>query len=336
MNWRGVRQARRGGGLLAAPLAAEAQRGTPPRLCFLTFDSRATQSKLFPSQASPVQFDPFFQRLRDLGYIDGQTLTVDYLSANGQGERFPGLAAECLRLKADIIVVTTTPAAQAAKKATPTIPIVMVALGDPVSTGLVTSLSRPGGNITGLTSMASGLSAKRLALLKEARPSISRVLVLSYLVDPIAAPQVKELQEAARSLKVTLVVQDIRSGDDLSAAFDAGAKAHVDGLLTTAESLFVAQRRRVVELAARHRLPGLYPYRAMVDAGGLMAYDGYTPDLVAQTATYVDKILKGVNPAELPIEQPSKFELVINLKTAKALGLTIPPSLLQRADQVIE
>jgi ABC-type uncharacterized transport system substrate-binding protein len=184
--------------------------------------------------------------------------------------------------------------------------------------------------------MASGLSAKRLALLKEARPSISRVLVLSYLVDPIAAPQVKELQVAARSLKVTLVVQDIQSGDDLSAAFDAGAKAHVDGLLTTAESLFVAQRRRVVELAARHRLPGLYPYRAMVEAGGLMAYDAYTPDLVAQTATYVDKILKGAKPADLPIEQATKFDLVINLKTAKALGLTIPPSLLQRADQVIE
>jgi putative ABC transport system substrate-binding protein len=184
--------------------------------------------------------------------------------------------------------------------------------------------------------MASGLAAKRLALLKEAMPNISRVLVLSYLVDPIAAPQVKELQQAARSLKVTLLVQDIRSGDDLPAAFDAGARAHVGGLLTTAESLFVAQRRQVVELAARYRLPGLYPYRAMVDAGGLMAYDSYTPDLVAQTATYVDRILKGANPADLPTGQPSKFEFAINLKTAKALGLTIPPSLLQRADQVIE
>jgi putative ABC transport system substrate-binding protein len=324
------------GGLLAAPLAAGAERGTPPRLCFLTFDSRATESKLSPSQASPVQFDPFFQRLRDLGYIDGQTIAVDYLSANGQGERFPALAADCLRLRADIIAVTTTPAAQAAKKATPTIPIVMVALGDPVSTGLVASLGRPGGNVTGLTQMASGLSAKRLALLKEAIPSISRVLVLSYLVDPIAAPQVKELQEAARSLKVTLLVQDIHSGDDISAAFDAGVKAHVDGLLTTAESIFVAQRKRVVELAAQHRLPALYPYKAMVDSGGLIAYDSYTPDLVAQTATYVDRILKGAKPADLPIEQPAKFELVINLKTAKALGLTIPPSLLQRADQVIE
>jgi len=322
--------------LLAAPLAAEAQRKTPPRLCFLTFNSRATPSTLSPSQASPVQFDPFFQRLRELGYVDGETLTVDYLSADGQGERFPALAADCVRLRADIIVVTTTPAALAAKKVTRTIPIVMIGLGDPVATGLVTSLARPGGNVTGMTSMASGLAAKRLALLKEAMPNISRVLVLSYLVDPIAAPQVKELQQAARSLKVTLLVQDIRSGDDLPAAFDAGARAHVGGPLTTAESLFVAQRRQVVELAARYRLPGLYPYRAMVDAGGLMAYDSYTPDLVAQTATYVDRILKGANPADLPTGQPSKFEFAINLKTAKALGLTIPPSLLQRADQVIE
>ena len=326
------------GGLLAAPLAAEAQQaGKSPRLCFLTFDSRATPSnKLSSLRASPVQFDPFFQRLRDLGYVDGLTITIDYLSANGQGERFPALARECLRLKASIIVVTTTPAAQAAKKATRTIPIVMIPLGDPVGTGLVASLARPGGNVTGLTFMAAGLSAKRLELLKEAVPSISRVLVLSYLVDPIAAPQVKELESAARSLGVKLLVQDIRTADDLPAAFDAGRRGHADGLLTTAESIFAAQRKRVAELAAQHRLPGLYPYRAVVDAGGLIAYDSYTPDLVAQTATYVDRILKGANPGDLPVERPTKFELVINLKTAKALGLTIPPSLLQRADQVIE
>jgi putative ABC transport system substrate-binding protein len=184
--------------------------------------------------------------------------------------------------------------------------------------------------------MASGLAAKRLELLKEAVSKISRVLVLSYLVDPIAAPQVKELETAARSLGMKLLVQDIRTPDDLPAAFDAGARWHADGLLTTAESIFAAQRKRVVELAAQHRLPGLYPYRAMVNAGGLMAYNSYTPDLVAQTATYVDKILKGAKPADLPIAQPTKFELVINLKTAKALGLTIPPSLLLRADEVIQ
>jgi putative ABC transport system substrate-binding protein len=241
-----------------------------------------------------------------------------------------------VRLKADVIVVTTTPGAQAAKNATRTIPIVLHALGDPVATGLVASLARPGGNVTGVTQMSSGLAAKRLELLKEAVPRVSRVLVLAYLVDPIAPPQVKELETAARSLGVKLLVQDIRTADDLPAAFDAGAKERAEGLLTTSASLFVVQRKRVVELAAQHRMPGMYPYRLVVDAGGLMAYDSYTSDLQARAATYVDKILKGAKPADLPVEQPTKFELIINLKTAKALGLTIPQSVLQRADQVIE
>jgi putative ABC transport system substrate-binding protein len=312
----------------AAPLAAEAQPAKKlPRLCFLTFDPGTTQSN---------RFTPFFRRLRDLGYVEGQTITIDYLSADGHGERFPALAVECLRLKADIIVVTTTPAAQAAKNATRTIPIVMHMLGDPVATGLVASLARPGENVTGVTIMASGLSAKRLEILKAAVPRLSRVLVLSYLVDPIAAPQVRELESAARSLGVKLLVQDVRTGDDLPAAFDAGARWHADGLLTTAESILVVQRKRIVDLANQHRLPALYPYRTVVDSGGLMAYDSFTPDLQARTATYVDRILKGENPSQLPVEQPTKFELVINLKTAKALGLTIPPSLLGRADEVIQ
>ncbi len=296
-----------------------------PRLCFLTFD---------PPKAS--RFDPFFQRLRELGYVDGQTIAIDYLSAEGQGDRFPALAAECLRRKADIIVVTTTPAAQAAKSATSTIPIVMTALGDPVGTGLVTSLARPGGNITGTTLLASGLSAKRLGLLKEIVPRLSRVLVLTYPEDPIAAPQVKGLESAAHSLRVKLLVRDIRTADDLPAAFDTGARGGAEGVLTTAESIFVVQRNRVVQLAAQHKLPALYPYRAVVDAGGLMAYESAMPDLLARTAAYVDRILKGAKPADLPVEQPTKFELVINLKTAKALGLTIPQSVLLRADQVIE
>ena len=315
-------------GALGAPLAAEAQQaGKTPRLCFLTFDPGTTQSN---------RFGPFFEHLRDLGYVDGRTINIDYLSADGQGERFPALAADCLRLKADIVVVTTTPAAEAAKKATRTIPIVMIPLGDPVTTGLVASLARPGGNVTGLTFMAAGLTAKRLALLKEAVPGISRVLVLSYLVDPIAAPQVKELENAAHSLRVKLLVRDIRTADDLPTSFDAGARERVEGVLTTAESIFVAHRERVVELAAQHRFPGMYPYRRIVDAGGLMAYDSYTPNLLARAAAYVDKILKCAKPSDLPIEQPTKFDLVVNLKTAKALGLTIPPSLLARADQVIE
>jgi len=314
--------------VFALPLATEAQPARRiPRLCFLTFDPGTPQSS---------RFDPFFQGLRDLGYVDGQTITIDYLSADDQAERFPTLAADCLRLKADIIVVSTTPAAQAAKNATRTIPIVMTPLGDPVGTGLVASLARPGGNVTGLTLMASGLAAKRLELLKESVPRISRVLVLSYLVDPIAAPQVMELESAAHSLGVKLLVRDIRTADDLPAAFDAGARGGAKGLLTTAESIFVVHRKQVVQLAAQHRLPGMYPYRLMVDAGGLMTYGPNMPNLLARTATYVDRILKGAKPADLPVEQPTKFELVINRKTAKALGLTIPPLLLLRADQVID
>jgi len=317
-------------GSLVTPLAAEGQQaGTLPRLCFLTLEPGTVQ-------APSPRFEAFFQGLRDLGYIAGQTIAIDYLSVGGQADRFPTRAADCVRLEADVIVVTTTPGAQAAKNATRTIPIVLHGLGDPVATGLVASLARPGGNVTGVTQMSSGLAAKRLQLLKETVPRISRVLVLAYLVDPIAPPQVKELETAARSLGVKLLVQDIRTADDLPAAFDAGAKERAEGLLTTSASIFVVQRKRVVELAAQHRMPGMYPYRLVVDAGGLMAYDSYTSDLMRRAATYVDKILKGAKPADLPIEQPTKFELVINLKTAKALGLTIPRSLLLRADQVIE
>ena len=314
--------------VFALPLVAEAQSaGKIPRLCFLTFDQGTPQAS---------RFDPFFQRLRDLRYAEGTTISIDYLSADGRSDRFPALAAECLRLKADIIVVTTTPAAQAAKNATRSIPIVMGPLGDPVGTGVVASLGRPGGNVTGLTLMASGLAAKRLELLKRFDPRISRVLVLSYLTDPIAAPQVKELEDAARSLGVKLLVQDIRSGDDLPAAFDAGVKWGAEAVLTTAESIFVVQRQRVVELAAQHRLPGLYPYKEMAEAGGLMWFGPNIGDLYRRAATYVDKVLKGAKPADLPVEQPTKFEFVINSRTAKTLGRTIPQALLMSADQVIE
>ena len=313
--------------LFALPIATKAQPAEKiPRLCFLTFDPGTLESN---------RFEPFFHGLRDLGYVDGQTITIDYLSAEGQGDRFPTLAAECLRRKADIIVVTTTPAARAAKDATHTIPIVMIPLGDPVATGLVAGLARPGGNITGLTFMATGVSAKRLELLKDAVPQISRLLVLSYPADPIAAPQVKELESAAGLLGVKLLLRDIQSADDLPATFEAGTREGADGVLTTFESIFIVQRERVIELAAQYKLPGMYPYRLMVEAGGLMAYDSYTSNLVARAANYVDRILKGAKPADLPIEQPTKFELVINMKTAMALGLTIPPTLLARADEVI-
>jgi putative ABC transport system substrate-binding protein len=314
--------------LFAAPAVGEAQQSKKiPRLCFLTFDPGTLRSSRFGS---------FFEALRDLGYVDGQTITIDYLSADGDGERFPALTAECLRLKADIIAVSTTPAAKVAKNTTRTIPIVMVGLGDPVGTGLVESLAQPGGNITGMSQMAPELAAKRLALLTQAVPGISRVLVLSYLDDPIAPLQVKALNEAARSLGVALQVQDVRSGDDLSAAFDAGARERVDGLLTTAESMFVVHRARMIGLAAHHRLPAMYPYSSQVEAGGLMAYDIDTPDLQRRAAIYVDRILNGAKPSDLPVQQPTKFNFVINLKTAKALGLNLPEKMLALADRVIE
>jgi putative tryptophan/tyrosine transport system substrate-binding protein len=210
-------------------------------------------------------------------------------------------------------------------------------LGDPVGTGLVDSLAQPGANVTGTSMMFPEVATKRLELLKEAVPAISRILVLSYLVDPIAPLQVKALQQAAPSLGVTLQIHEIRTADDLPAAFEAGAREHAEGLLTTAESIFVAQRARVSELAARYRLPAMYPYAMQVtDAGGLMAYDVDYAEVLRRAAIYVDRILKGAKPSELPVQQPTKFALIINLKTAKALGLTISESFLLRAAQLIE
>jgi putative tryptophan/tyrosine transport system substrate-binding protein len=319
-----------GAATAAWPLVAHAQQPKKiPRLCFLTFDPGTLQSR------SP-RFDVFFDSLRELGYVNGQTISIDYLSAEGLDERYPALVSECLRLKADIIAVSTTPAAQAAKRATRTVPIVMIALGDPVATGLVESIARPGGNVTGMSMMVPELAVKRLELLKEAVPGISRVLVLSYLADPVAPLQVAALDRVAPSLGVTLFVRDIRTEADLAAAFDAGVKEHVDGLLTTAESILVVHRVKISEFAAHLKLPAIYPYSIQVTDGGLMAYDTNIPDLHKNAALYVDKILKGAKPSDLPIQQPAKLSLIINLKTAKALGLTVPPSLLARADQVIE
>ena len=312
----------------ALPLPKEVQSAPGiPRLCFLAFD---------PGPLESSRFIPFFDGLRDLGWVDGQTITIEYLSAEGQGERFPALVADCLEHKPDIIVATTTPAAQAAKTVTRTVPIVMHTLGDPVATGLVSSLARPGGNVTGTTAMTTGTAAKRLSLLKEAVPGLSRVLVLSYLVDPIAAPQLRELQTAADSLAMTLLVHEVRSADDLESAFEAGASEGAQAVITTLESIFVAERQRLVELATRYQLPGLYHSSRVVEAGGLMAYDSQTTEFQAHTATYVDKILKGADPSDLPVQQPTDFRLIVNLRAAKALGLTMPAGLLARADEVIE
>jgi putative tryptophan/tyrosine transport system substrate-binding protein len=323
------------GGLLAAqlavPCAGEAQQSKDiPRLCFLTFDPGTLQTR------SP-RFDGFFRGLQDLGYVQGRSIEISYLSADNNGDRFPALINECLALKPAVIAVTTTPAAHLLKKATRTIPIVMVALGDPLGTGLVDSLTRPSENITGMSLMVPQLAVKRLELLKELVPGVSRVLVLSFLADPIAPIQVKAMEGAARSLGVTLEVHDIRKTDDISAAFAAGSRAHAQGALITEESMFIVHRARVTELATRHKLPAVYPFLLPVtDAGGLMAYTVKAPELHRSAAAYVDRILKEAKVSDLPVQQPTQFELVVNLKTAKALGLTIPPSLLQRADQVIE
>jgi putative ABC transport system substrate-binding protein len=316
------------GGLLAAPLAGEGQQARVPRLCVLAADSL--------SSPWASRYNAFIRGLGDLGYVEGRNITINFLSVEGQYDRFPALAAECVRLQPDIIVAYTTPGALAAKQPTGTIPIVIGPVGDPVGTGIVASLARPGGNVTGQTVMASGLSSKRLQLLKEAVPGLSRVAVLSLLTDPISALQVQEMEQVAGSMGLRLQNRGIRTADDLQAAFGASAKDGAQGLLTTVATFFIIQRARVVELAAKHRLPAMYPVRDFVDSSGLMSYGPETLSLYRHTSVHVDKILKGAKPADLPIEQPTKFELVINLKTAKALGLTIPDSLLRRADEVIQ
>ena len=317
-----------GAAAAAWPIVARAQQARKmPRLCFLTFDPGTLQS---------TRFVEFFEGLRDLGYVQGQSILIDYLTADGQAQRYPALAAECVRLGADVIATSTTPATLVAKSATQTIPIVMIGLGDPVGTGLVDSLARPGGNVTGLSQMFPALAVKRLDLLRELVPHISRVLVLTHLSDPVAASSVKALEEAARSLGIKLQIQDIRSPDDLPAAFEAGVKERAEGVINTGESIFAVNRVRLAELAVRHRLPGVYHLRVIAEAGGLMSYQPVSASQHRRAATYVDKLLRGAKPADLPIEQPTQFELIVNLKAAKALGLTVPPTLLARADEIIE
>ena len=318
------------GGATAWPVLAGAQHQHIPRLCFLTFDPGTLRTR-------SSRFDAFFQGLQNLGYEDGRTIDIRYLSADNNSDRFPTLIDECLSLKPDVIAVTTTPAAHLLKKATSTIPIVMMALGDPLGTGLVDSLSHPSGNITGMSSMVPELAVKRLELLRELVPGISRVLVLSYLADPIAPLQVKAMEQAAASIGLTLQVRDIWKGEDIPVAFEAGTRERAEGLLLTNESMFIVHRAHVTELAARYRLPAVYPFvLPVLESGGLMAYAVRAPDLHRSAAMYVHRILDGAKPADLPVQQPTKFELVINMKTARALGLSISPMLLARADEVIE
>jgi len=315
--------------LLTAPLAAEAQQaGRVPRIGFLATGSH--------SDMSP-RLDAFRQGLRELGWVEGQNIVIDYRSAEGKLDRLPDLAAELVRLKVDIIVAVPTPAAAAAKNAIETIPIVMIGVGDPVGTGLIASLARPGGNATGLSfSVGLEIAGKLLELLKETVPKVRRVAILSNPANPVQPLLIREVNVAARSLGVQLQHLEARGPNEFDGAFAAMAKERVGALLIVADGMLIFHRTRLADLAARSRLPAAYGDRVHVEAGGLMSYGPSVRDLFRGSATFVDKILKGAKPGDLPVEQPTKFELVINLKTAKALGLTIPQSLLQRADEVIQ
>ena len=314
--------------LLATPLAAEGQAPAKvPRIGFLSSRSLADSTHLLESLR---------QGLRELGYVEGHTIAIEYRSAEGRPERLPALAAELVRLKVDVIVTTGPPAPEAAKEATSTIPIVFAVVGDPVAVGLVASLARPGGNITGSASIAAELVGKQLELLKEAAPKVSRVAVLQNPDHPGHPAQLRQAEGAARALGVQLHIAQARTPREIDAAFAAMRSQRVGGVLVLRDGLFLAQQTQIVALAAKSRLPAVYGERGQAEAGGLMAYGANVLLMYRRAATYVDKILKGAKPADLPVEQPTRFELVINLKTAKALGLTIPQSLLGRADELIQ
>jgi len=289
-----------------------------------------------PHERSPG-LEAFQQGLRDLGYVEGQNIVMESRWAEGKFERFPDLAAELVRLKVDIIVTVSTSATQAAKQASETTPIVMVDVGDPIGTGLIASLARPGGNITGLSTQDTDLSGKRVELLKEAVPKLSRLAVLWNSASASMKFDFRAARVKAEVLGLTLISLEIPGNpEDFERAFSAVSQERPDALYVTFDAFTSRHRKRIVELAAAHQLPAIYARRQIVDAGGLMSYGPRLTDLWRRAATYVDKILKGAKPAELPVEQPMRFEFVINLKTAAALGLTLPPTFLYRADEVLK
>jgi len=280
--------------------------------------------------------DAFRQGLRELGYIEGRNIVIEYRWADGRYDRFPELVSDLVRIKADVIVTAGTPGALAAKQATKTIPIVMMVAGDAVGTGLVASLARPGGNVTGSTTIVQELEGKRLELLKEVVPGLSRVAILANPTNPVNPIVLKQTRLAAGALHLKLEpIVDVKAIAELEQAFTTISSSRPDGLILIADRFLLAERARIVAFAEKHRLPTMYPYGEMVRDGGLMSYAPSYPDLFRRAASYVDKILKGAKPAELPVEQPNKFELVINLNAARALGLTFPATLLRRADEVI-
>jgi putative tryptophan/tyrosine transport system substrate-binding protein len=313
-------------GLLAAPLAAGAQQAEKVWRIGL----------LSPESLQPGLLEEFRDELRKLGYVEGKNVVIEVRHAEGKTERLPALADELVQRRVDVILAVNTSAVQAAKKATTTIPIVMTRVADPVRTGLVSSIARPGGNITGVSFMIEELAVKRLQLLKEIIPSISRVALLWYTGNLGGAAIAKELEVASAELGIHLLRLPVQGPGDFPRAVEAASRDRAEALLLVDDAVITRHRGPIVNLAAKHRLPVTSQYKAVTEAGGLIAYGSSTAPMHRRAAQYVDKILKGAKPADLPVEQPTEFELVINMKTAKALGLTIPPSLLQRADQVIE
>ena len=315
-----------GGAAATWPLASHAQPKIP-RIGFMGNSSAALEANLI---------DAFREGLRELGYEEGRNIVIEYRWADGKYDRFPALVAELIAAKVDAIVTAGTPAALAVKKSTKAVPLVMVAVGDPVGTGLVPSLARPGGNLTGLSSIAPDLEGKRLQLLHEVVPTLSHVAMFVNSLNAFHVSSVKQARAAAQAMGIKLEPHDIRKSEDLDDAFAAIRKERPDALLVLADRVFLHNRQRIVDFTKQQRLPNVNAYKELVEVGGLMSYGPSYEDMHKRAAIYVDKILKGAKPADLPVEQPTKFDFIVNLKTAKALGLTIPPSLLQRADQVID
>ena len=313
--------------LLALPFPAEAQQPTKiPRIGYLDAVSLSVNA---------ARIEAFRQGLRELGYVEGKNIVIEWRSAEGKLDRLPALAAELVRLKVDIIVSAGASVTRAAKEATTTIPIVMANDPDPVGNGFVASLARPGGNITGLSTFAPELSGKRLELLKETIPKLSRVAVFGTSTNPGNAQVLREVELAAGALKVKLQYLDVLDPKDIETAFRAASKGRAQAVLVLTGPVLVSERTQLVDLAVKNRLPASTPQTEYTEAGGLMYYGANTPDVFRRAATYVDKILKGRTPADLPVEQPMKFEFIVNLKAAKQIGLTIPPNVLVRADKVI-
>jgi putative ABC transport system substrate-binding protein len=289
-----------------------------------------------PLSDNESNFNAFLGGLREIGLEPGRNVSIEYRSADGRGDRFPQLAAELVRLNVDVLITRGTPAALAAKSATETIPIVMAAIGEPLNTGAVHQLARPGGNVTGLSAFVTELQGKRVELLKEMVPSARRVAALLNMDNPVSAPQWEETTAASIRLGIGALLLDVRRRDDLDSVFETASREGADALTVGIDVLTQASRREIVALSDRHRLPAAYPSREFAEVGGLAAYGVHYPDLYRRAAGFVGRIIKGARPSELPVEQPTKLEFVVNLKAAQRIGLTIPPSLLARADEVIE